>query len=146
MTVVKVKGVGAPAVAVVGAGWPTGPCGFGGVVVVNVVGVAVVAVVATKGVKIDLYLKLCQRLQASDSWLYIHRASRWSALDRIHSYDFDHRLARITVDRVRENKTLRNKDLRIRRCYCLCTGDISYGEPDKELRCDHGRCLQTRLR
>lgn len=45
MMVVKVKGVGAPAVAVVGAGWPTGPCGFAGVVVV--VGVAVVAVVAS---------------------------------------------------------------------------------------------------
>lgn len=74
-----------------------------------VAGVVVVAVVVTTGVKIDLHLKLCQKLQASEPWLDIHRASRWSALDRIHSYDFNHRLARITVDSVRENETLRTK-------------------------------------
>jgi hypothetical protein len=54
MMVVKVKGVGAPAVAVVGAGWPTGPCGLPGVVVVNAAVVVVVAVV-TRGATVDLY-------------------------------------------------------------------------------------------
>lgn len=60
MMVVKVKGVGAPAVAVVGAGWPTGPCGLLGVVVVNVavVGVVVIPAVVVVGTRIDLHLRI----------------------------------------------------------------------------------------
>ena len=61
--VVKVKGVGAPGAAVVGAGWPTGPCGLiGDVVVVVVMDVCKVCVVVcevcvvTCVVKVDLHI------------------------------------------------------------------------------------------
>lgn len=53
IVVVYVKGVGPPGVPTVGAGWPTGPCCCGRVVV-GVAGVVVVVAAVVVGVAVDV--------------------------------------------------------------------------------------------